>query len=310
MAEMVLGLEITTRDPRLADLCERYWLENGDGGWMFTVRELAQEFGFKNVSAVIQFVTANSTLRDRDGECTVCHKLLFKVASSRSSTKWCRTMCEDCKIAEEKAAQELRASKAAERVKKLQDAFDRAAWRSLDTAELSVFSEFVNTEDWWEARRLVGVSKNKLHAVYEKLLALNLIIENDEGGITLLREKLKTVLDDLRAQRRAEPKSIFDPPPTLQVYRKLAQQHAFVFPDICVHKFVERANVEHLFTERWHQDYFSNCRVDFVVCDPDGKPLRAFDYRGTPPPKLRELNFKRTVLSEVGVPLLEVNSRD
>jgi hypothetical protein len=111
----------------------------------------------------------------------------------------------------------------------------------------------------------------------------------------------------------ARVKSIFGSPKALQLYKKLKLEHLYVYPEIPICAFVDREQVEHTFSEPWHRGYFLTCRVDFVVCDPDGKPEFVIEYQGgyhQSADQKKKDAFKKMVLAEVGVSVRSVNSAE
>ena len=86
-----------------------------------------------------------------------------------------------------------------------------------------------------------------------------------------------------------------------------------MFPEVPLVAIIERAGVVHLFTERWHADYFLKARLDFVVCDHAGVPYLAIEYQGGYHGNAdvqRRDRFKASVLQAVGLKLQTVSARD
>jgi hypothetical protein len=79
------SLEITTQDAAIASVCERYWMENGDGGYDWTTTELAHECGLANSWDLLQLVLKNSRVWYLVGECRVCGADIRRYATSRSN---------------------------------------------------------------------------------------------------------------------------------------------------------------------------------------------------------------------------------
>jgi hypothetical protein len=132
-------------------------------------------------------------------------------------------------------------------------------------------------------------------------------VKKDENHY-YVHDGLRDALASLSTQRRV--KSIFGSPRALELYRKLKREHAFVFPEIPICAFIERSGVSHLFTETWHENYFLTCRIDFLVCDPEGKPTEALEYQGSyhsDSHQRRKDDFKRQLLEEAGLPIHEVS---
>ncbi|RMD65828.1 DUF2726 domain-containing protein [Candidatus Pacearchaeota archaeon] len=129
-------------------------------------------------------------------------------------------------------------------------------------------------------------------------------------GYTFLQE-LNQALQEIGIQRRV--RLIFGSPKAQELYRELKRKYLFVYPEIPICAFIAKEQVEHLFSEDWHFSYFLTARVDFVVCEPDGKPKFAVEYQGgyhESAEQRKKDRFKKLVLNEVGLPLIEISSRD
>lgn len=78
-------LKITTQDRALADLCYRYWCEDGDGNYLFKTAELIQEYELARIEELLQVVLANSRFRIHVGKCRVCEAEVYRYATNRSN---------------------------------------------------------------------------------------------------------------------------------------------------------------------------------------------------------------------------------
>jgi hypothetical protein len=80
-AEMhYIELELETDDPAVMALCRGYWATDDEGEYLYTVKELAERYGFAS-HAVSKAVTSASTARLRDRCCPSCYT--GEVVSSR-----------------------------------------------------------------------------------------------------------------------------------------------------------------------------------------------------------------------------------
>jgi hypothetical protein len=114
-------------------------------------------------------------------------------------------------------------------------------------------------------------------------------------------------------QTRSKVKTVFGSSKNLDLYRRLKKELPFVFPEMPISAFIDKSQVEHLFTEDWHYSYFLKARIDCVSCDSEGIPYRAYEYQGghhQDGEQAKKDAFKKLLLLEVDLPLTEVTSQD
>lgn len=75
-----------------------------------------------------------------------------------------------------------------------------------------------------------------------------------------------------KTKSKAIVKSIFTDEAYLKLFKKLKQNHYFVYPKIAFQVFIPLEKIEHLLNEQWHKEYFLNATADFLICDANGNP--------------------------------------
>jgi hypothetical protein len=315
----LIQVEFLTDDEDMRELCQLYWHTDDEGKYAYKVSEFAGRFGLgthEAASVVQQHCRAFRT----DMLCEVCERPV-KYLNSRSDVsigrrrkEWYR-FCDECKekLRQQQEEEERKRADALsqQKLRKMQEAFDRGGYESLNLLEFNFLVALANSDKVASARKKVGLSEKDAKAIIEKLNELHLINYNvGIEGYSLL-EDLDRALQEIGLHRRV--KSIFGSPKALKLYRVLKREHLFVFPEIPICAFINREQVEHLFTEDWHSMYFLTARLDFVVCDPEGKPRFAVEYQGgyhKSADQEKKDKFKEMVLNEVGLPLRQITSKD
>jgi len=315
----LIQVEFLTDDEDMQELCLLYWQVDDEGRFVHNVSDFASRFGLKSrkvASVVRQHCRAFRT----DLMCEMCGKPV-KYLDNRSDVsigwrhkEWYR-FCAECKEESGRQEEERRRRQAEElreqKSRKMEEAFENGVYESLNLLEFNLLVALATSKNTTIARKKVGLSEEDAGAIIDELNDLHLI--NFKVGIQgyALVEELGIALQEIRLQRRV--KSIFGSPKAQDLYRKLKREHLFVYPEIPICAFIDRGQVEHLFTEDWHSMYFLTARVDFVVCDPEGKPKFAVEYRGgyhKSGDQGKKDEFKQVVLNEVGLPLRQITSKD
>lgn len=298
----------TISDERKTELRERYWKRGAGGKYIEKVAALAIEFGLTEP----QLIKMIRPIPREDGLCPQCQKPRYCLQINRTSRQYSRTdLCADCEEKRETEVEQQRIHQEAAQQIRVNEAFERQAWQALRPLELNLLIELIRFDNAGHAFRKLGLSASRGNSTLNRLVKHGLIglRATEQGETYYYHEDLPQVLSGFTAQRKA--KSIFGSPAALEAYRRLKTQHAFVFPEVPICAFVERESIQHLFSAEWQKHYFLTCRVDFVVCDPDGKPTEAIEYQGSYHSDFNQRSrdyFKRQLLEEVGIPLKEINS--
>ena len=102
--ETGIDIEIKTDDPRLQELCRRYWQLNDAGAWVYTASQLAAEFQI-HPSKVAATVNSYCSALNRTESCCKCgaHALVTNRARYMESRRYRQRAgqsCEKCQAAE------------------------------------------------------------------------------------------------------------------------------------------------------------------------------------------------------------------
>lgn len=313
-------LEFLTDDEKMRKLCQLYWKIDSANKSRFacSVEEIAEKFDLdKNV--VYQIVAKNCKAYFQDSLCKKCNQPIcyLKSRTTKSFSYGWPMITDLCpKCAEEHIQKEAEEKKKQERIqrerkiKQMSVAFQNGAYEQLNLVEFNFLVMLAKCKNWTLARKKFGISKENAKSMTEKFNELHLIDWDQEKEDYFFLPDIEEALNRFGQKRKG--KSIFSPK-SIELYRKLKRTYLFVYPEIPLCAFIEREQVEHLFTEAWQPKYFLNCRVDFLVCDPEGMPEFAIEYQGgyhkSTERKDKE-EFKEAILNEVGLPLRKITSKD
>jgi len=158
------------------------------------------------------------------------------------------------------------------------------------------------------ARKRLGLGKNTFHHIYDKLFDLGLLYKvGDCWAMIDDLVNLALLVGDTRLVSR------ICSPNAWALYRILKTKEMFVFPETPLIAFVAPEVAEDVMTEHWQKKYFWTCRVDFVVCDQESYPIRAYEYDGgyhkDADMKAKDA-FKDAVCAHVGLPLHRIQHKD
>jgi hypothetical protein len=167
----------------------------------------------------------------------------------------------------------------------------------------------------------LGISEWNALGIMSDLKDLDLIDCDLKTRSYRILSELKVILQPSETKHRVN--SIFGSPKELEWFEKLSKKHQpnFVFPQIPLSAFIRKEQIQHLFIENlggWQTasprfKYFLTARIDFLVCDSEGKPQTAYEYQGghhKDKDQLEKDEFKRLILKEVGLPLEEITNQD
>lgn len=313
-----IKLEFQTNNKETIDLCKLYWKINENHKFIHKISELAGKFNFSKSLQITEKVKQSCRGYSGDYLCINCNQPVGYFTSRAEyiggSWKWnYEGLCSQCeekqKQKEEKEKEKEEKIQRAEKLEKMQIAFENGIYESLNNLEFNFLIVLSTSEHTEKARKKIGLSAKDAMSIIDKFIKLNLINETEKGYEFL--PKLKEALQKISLLRRV--KSIFTSPKSLKLYRKLKQEYLFVYPEIPLCAFVEKEQIEHLFTKSWHGRYFLTCRIDFIICDHDGKPIFAVEYQGGyhESTQQREKDiFKEKILNEVGLPLRKFTSKE
>jgi Protein of unknown function (DUF2726) len=315
-----IELKIDTDDPLERQVCEAYWTCTPDGVFLEPIARIAKRF--ETTSQRVNAIVERSCVAMRiDCQCQRCGKptALFKRRYQFESAQFDIysepgkfDYCAECR---EQVRKEEQAGRAQAKLDMMRWALEGTVYQSLEPLEFDFLVQIAFSFSAFDAQKRIGISRKDGMKLLAKLDSLHLInwSENSCEGTwepVKMLDELKNVLRGQTLRRRV--KSIFGSPKAVEVFRKLKSQHPFVYPEIPLCAFVEKSDVEHLF-EQGDLNYFLTCRVDFLICERDGTPICALEYQGGyhgDAQQAKRDEFKRRVLSAVGLPLTTVTSAD
>ncbi|HKV48936.1 MAG TPA: DUF2726 domain-containing protein [Candidatus Acidoferrales bacterium] len=309
----MLDIELFTNDENIRSLCCRYWALNAEGRFLTTVRELGAEFGIE-ANSVPGIIRANSRAIDTGSLCNHCGSptIYWETRSQFSFGRWRGAegrLCKDCTAVEKQLEEEERKNERQRRREEMDAAVERGTYESLSDLEFNLLLALTRVRYKNEAFKAIGVGQQYGAKMFKKLQTLSLADEDESHW--WLAPSLYTILQNVAFRRKA--KSIFGSPLAKEAYRQLKAHYGFVFPEVAICAFIEKATVCHLFTESWHSGYFLTCRIDFVICDEDGKPVFCVEFQGSYHRSGEQTikdQFKETILAEAGIALQQWTAQD
>lgn len=304
-----LQLTITTTDAFERQVCEAYWALSKP------IAAIAREFN-TNVGRVNAIVERGCFTVRTDYKCWRCDKSIsvFRRRYEFEHSLYAHLLepdtygyCYDCRKEVEREEQEYRVQA---KLEKMRHAVESSVYQSLEPVEFGFLVQLASSFSIDMAQDCAGISKRYATKLLKKFNSLYLIDRNspckDFEAVTMLDE-LRTILRSAPTPRKG--KSIFACPESLDLFRKLKAKHPFVYPEVSLCAFIENSDIQRLVAEG-DLNRFMTCRVNFLICEQDGTPVCAVEYKAhsedAQQTKCRELKTK--VLSAIGLPLTAVNS--
>lgn len=322
-----LVIQYRTDDPKLREVVPLYWLMDEHWCWVHKVTALSMQFEYKSYQTLVAALKEHTVVYPKAWTCPKCGRptryLRAREGFSYSHIeRYANVICTSCKPSASPQQRLGQVQQPAKRplprpqpegihVSFVQQAFDAGRYEALDGLHFGYLQALVATGNTDQAARQVGVSAEHGRALLQELLTLQIAIRDELNEVLQLANELQAALKQYGARPRV--KSIFTSPRVEQLYRQLKREHLFVFPEVPLAAIIERAGVAHLFTKRWHADYFLKARLDFVVCDHGGVPYLAIEYQGgyhNNADVQRRDRFKARILEAVGLKLQTVRARD
>lgn len=304
-----------TEDSSAQKICRLYWETDSNGNFVHKVAEIAERLGVKQ-REVVEYVNKHSKAYPADIVCQKCGEPIVFLKSRSDFTTYTHQntehkYCPDCQETIDEREAELRRKQASQvrenKIKQMQSAFEIGTYKALDTLEFKFLVALATCDDTRTAAKKVGISDD----IADKLLKRF----RDQHLISWDGESYEFIPEFEDALKRCRLRQIIQPifnPQTLKLYRKLIQKHLFVYPEIPIAAFIQKADVESLFTEDWHGDYFLRARVDFLICDQNGMPLSVAEYHGgyhrSDEHQVKLDKFKEMILRKVGLALHQVTN--
>lgn len=156
-------------------------------------------------------------------------------------------------------------------------AIEDGVYDSLTSIELNYLIHLAKTGDSEQVAKIMGISEKQRASLHKKISALKLIIFPPSGGYHMDENFEKSIC---KLNTDDKLKSVFGSKAAHDLYKKLRRTYMYVYPEIPLSAFIKKQDVEHIFTESWHYNYFLMCRLDFVVTDQNGMPRFGVEYQG------------------------------
>ncbi|HEV3218592.1 MAG TPA: DUF2726 domain-containing protein [Candidatus Acidoferrales bacterium] len=306
-----MEVDILTADPVYREVCETYWEVNDQGQFALRVREVAESFGL-DIRKLHSIVAENSRAASEDHICPNCGEVKewsYTRENFRAGFHM-HKVCAGCLKAEEEIAEREAEAQLQLATERAEEAFEKGVYESLSPLEFNFLRALSSEAGFERAAKSVGINQNGAGKMFKKLVGLSLIIFPEGSDGYSIVSGLKAVL--AKSDSRRVVRSIFGSPAAADLYKRLKREHGFVFPEIPVCAFIDKVAVQHLFSKKWHFDYFLRCRLDFVVCDENGVPQFALEYQGgyhDAPDQRDKDEFKRAILEAAGIGLRFVDAK-
>jgi hypothetical protein len=308
-----------TEDAKAQEFCRAYWETDADGKPVHKVADIAEKLGVKQQD-VVKYVQKHSQAYLAEMVCGKCgDPIVFLKSRADISTvvreRVGREFCPDCQDRIEEQKAEVRRNEKRKlydsKTKQMQLAFETGVYETLDLLEFKFLVALVSCRNVEAATKRIGLSHQNAEKFRRKFNDLHLI--NDGIGIEGYYEfipEFEKALERLSLRQIVNP--IFNPQ-TLKLYRKLKQEHLFVYPEVPIAAFIQRSDVENLLTEGWHSNYFLNARVDFLICDEVGMPLSVVEYHGghhESEHRTKLDSFKEMILRKAGLAMRAITHQE
>lgn len=286
--------------------------------YSITVAELSRKYNTKQ-ETLREKVQENSFVFDTNEKCDECGNYLIDgIKRNRSMLQTHRVLstgygkCQDCfKKEQEKKQKELEEYNKKQEEEQNQlyekevlkhiEAIDNGVYESLTPIELNYLIHLAKTKDSNKVAKIMGISEKKRESLHKKMGKLYLITFPPSGGYHM-NPDFEKALCKLNTNDKLKP--VFGSKAAHDLYKKLRRTYLYVYPEVSLAAFIKKQDVEHLFTESWHYDYFLMCRLDFLVTDQYGMPRFGVEYQGgyheNTEQKVKD-EFKLKLMNELGL---------
>jgi hypothetical protein len=310
---------VSSNDTEILEICFDYWdfVEEFDKNLIFTLsmKDIIAKHEITQ-NTILKIIKHNCRLIYVHAKCNTCHAIFSEAiintrteAKNASYSKYRKQkyICGECKKKEDDKNSKEMQIKWRERFETAKTnhakAIQNGVYEALSALELKYLYILSKYKTPPQISSILGISKDNSDKICDKIMRLNLFVlkKTPDKVEPYMESKFKQKLQEMFSNRT---KSIFGSPNAQKLYRKLKEEHMFVYPEIPICAFIEKENVEHLFTEGWHYNYFLTCRLDFVVTDPNGMPQFGVEYQGGYHEKeeMKEKDaFKRNLITEAGL---------
>lgn len=312
-------------DKETNSICTEYWEfyfnEYNQIKYNHTVADIAKKYNKKPLD-ITNITKANSFILDTYCTCNTCGAFLSqsKIYTRANMPTYLKSeenynfICTDCHEEQERIQAEKQEKEQIEKFLNELDehkkAIETSVYESLNSLELNYLVKLAIIGDSVKVSKFLGISEKRRIELHEKMIDLKLIVPHYKGGYSI-DEDFKHALQNIDINSKIKP--IFGSKAAHALYQKLKKKYLYVYPEIPLAAFIQKQDIEHLFTERWHSDYFLMCRLDFVVTDQNGLPKFGVEYQGgyhqNPEQKIKD-EFKRQIMNESGLEIQYMNYSD
>lgn len=308
----------------LKEMCGSYWQYEKEGGFVYSLEELAEQGGLDPKEVEKEVKKRCSAVYD-GYVCEVCTAPIrrFKVRKefweeeeriAGAENMRCSgelVLCAKCFEASPCNLGRLQKEGLVSDQEKdaMAMALITGVYESLNEVEYTFFESLAQSINIKEACTKTGIAPKSGHLILKKLLELQLVSLSKSATWFFVHpetvEGLKGAWDvhTVFASRKAE-----------KLYRLLKRHHDWVYPEIRIASFVEYGAVEHVLQESWEKSYFYKARVDFLICTLMGMPLKVveFDggYHGASSNQRFKDGVKEKILAEAGLEVERYTSAD
>lgn len=309
-------------------LCMDYWgvklfYNNGGFKYLEKIPDIGERYGISttatsNAVAKISFIVPDSAI------CIKCGEVLNTKISLRTQfTEYIDgcgkiNLCHACKKENDKKIKEEEEKELErqeeEKIKKYEidlakhtSAIENGIYETLSKLELNYLINLAEMGDSSKVAKIMGISDQKRRKFHEKLGELKLIIAHYKGGYYMDTDLNKALCN---LEKYSNIKSVFGSKQAYELYKKLKKEYLYVYPEMPLAAFIKMEQVEHLFTENWHNGYFLMCRLDCVVTTPEGIPKFGVEFQGGYHEKEEQQTkdkFKHLLMNDVGLEIQYYN---
>lgn len=156
----------------------------------------------------------------------------------------------------------------------------------------------------------VGVSLTVGKSLLKSLIVKKTIYRDNKLKRYVIPEPYEDEL--IRQIDLKKTKSIFNVK-TIELYEVLKKKYNSVFPEISLCTFIEQSAVSHLIKGKKKFGYFLSSRVDFLICDEKGFPIKVYEFQGTyhrNPSQVQIDAFKKKLIESAGIEVIYLNSNE
>lgn len=308
----------------LRNICKDYWDIIVDEEYKIkftkTVKEIQEKYDLHR-DTIIKTAKKNSYVFEETLKCCDCDEILiekkrntragfYKINLNEDNNLLCPSCYEVETLLEEKRQEDIKKKEYDKDMEKHIRAIENGVYETLSPLELNYLINLAKIGKSYEVAKIMGISERKRERFHNKMEELKLIIFHYRTGYHMNPDFNKALC---KLDTYSNIKSVFGSKLAAELYKKLKKEHLYVYPEIPLAAFIKKEQVEHLFVENWHINYFLMCRLDFVVTNPEGIPKFGVEFQGSyhenKDQKVKD-SFKLKIMNEIGLEIQYYNSSD